>query len=249
MGTLAENFYPGTKDPLSSADVIKRVQQETDTIMCAFSYGKDSIATYLSVKDHFKTVIPFMRVGVPGLKFIERRIQYYEEKFGVHIYRYHEPHFYRMIKNCVWQPPHRVPVIEAMQLPDVSYEDLNALIRLDHKLPKHTMLAVGVRQADSLQRRVTCKTRGAINWNTRNFWPIWDKSHQETADMIRGAGIKLPIDYLIWGTSYDGLRYFFLKEIKKHYPEDYQTILEWYPFAELEFFRRQLAGGTYEAKE
>lgn len=246
MGTLADNFYPDSTEPLSSADVIKRIRQETDSIIVAFSYGKDSIGTLLAVKDAFPKVTVVYRQFVPGLQFVERRLQYFEEKLGVHIIRLVEPHLYRMIGNLIWQPPHRVQTIDAMQLPDVSYDQINQLLIADQGLPENTFVAVGVRAVDSLQRRATCKSRGAINWKEKAFWPIWDYSHQKLADTIEQAGLRLPTDYLFWGTSFDGLRYFFLKEIKEHYPEDYQTILEWYPFAEMEFYRYQLAGGTYE---
>lgn len=245
MGTLADNFYPdGT--PISSADVIKRVKQETDTVLVGFSGGKDSIALYLAVKDHFKTVVPFYREFVPGLQFVQRRLEYYERKLGMHVMRVHSPTFFRLISNLVFQPPHRVPSIDLLDLPSFTYEDINDLIIADRKLPENTFVALGVRQADSLQRRATCKSRGAINWERRSFWPIWDYSNDAVGEIIGKNGIGLGPEYEYWGTSFDGLRYFFLNEVRQRYPEDYERILELFPFADMEIMRYNLMGGTYE---
>lgn len=238
MGTIADNFYPGTQDPLKGEDLLKRIRQETDEIALAFSYGKDSIAMYLAIKDHFKRVVPFFREFVPGLNFIERRIRYYEEKLDTHIVRVNHPNFYRMIRNALWQPPHRVAMIDALNIPDVTYLQVNELVFKDQGLnPKTTFTAVGVRAADSLQRRTTVKVRGAINWTERAFWPIWDWSHQDTAAIIQAHNIQLAPEYEWWGTSFDGLRWFFLKDIQTHYPDD------------MELRRRELKDQPYPAEE
>lgn len=248
MGTLADNFYANGM-PLSGPDVIKRIQQETDEIAVAFSYGKDSLATYLSVKDEFKRVVPFFREFVPGMQFIERRLAYYEDILGTHIVRVNHVNFFRMIRHALWQPPHRIPMIDAMNIPDVDYKQINQLVFADQGLPPDVFTAAGVRAADSPQRRATAKSRGAINWNERVFWPVWDLSHAEVGDMLRKHNIKLSPEYEWWGTSFDGLRRFFLKDIREHWPEDYDLILQYYPFADMEFRRYELKDEPYPESE
>lgn len=245
MGTLADNFYPGTKTPLTSADTIARVRQETDSVLLGFS-GKDSLAAYLTIRPHFERVLLVHRMMVPGLQFVERRLQYYERVLDTTIVRICSAGFYRMLRNRLWQPPHRLDTIARFGIPDISYEYLNDIVAEAYGFSKPIFTAQGVRAADSLQRRATCFSHGPINWTRQAFWPTWDLSHQDVANIIQRHGIKLPIDYYLWGTSFDGLRYFFLKDVKRLYPEDYATILEWFPFAELEFMRHHLAGGTYE---
>ena len=48
--------------------------------------------------------------------------------------------------------------------------------------------------------------------------------------------MKLGSDYKVFGRSFDGLDLRFLLPIKKHYPRDYQRILELIPLADLEIF-------------
>jgi 3'-phosphoadenosine 5'-phosphosulfate sulfotransferase (PAPS reductase)/FAD synthetase len=248
MGSLPENFYPGTKEPLNSTDVIARIRKETDTIMVAFSTGKDSIATYLRVKDEFPRVELFFRYFIPDLEFMERRVQYYEETFNVKIHRVPSPHLYRMLRNFLWQPPHRVGLIDSMEIPPLTYEQINAMLVEHLQMPDNTFTAVGVRAIDNMQRRAVCKSRGAINWNDHSFWPVWDFSHDDVATIIRRHNVKLLPEYVHWGTSFDGLRYFFLNVIRREYPRDYERIIEWFPYAEMEFMRRNLAGGTIETE-
>jgi hypothetical protein len=246
MGSKADNFYPGTSIPLTGADVIKRIQQETDTVMCLFSCGKVSIGAFQTLRQHFTRVVPVYRDFVPGLKFVDRRIAYYEDVLDTHIVRINSTHFYRLMHNFLWQPPHRVGTIQVMNLPVIELPELNQVVKMALKMPDHSWIALGIRAADSSQRRATCLSRGGINWKEKSFWPIWDMRNEELEQMLIAQNIKLPTDYLTWGTSFDSIRWFFLKDIRDRYPEDYATILEWFPLIELEFMRRELVGGTIE---
>lgn len=44
-------------------------------------------------------------------------------------------------------------------------------------------------------------------------------------------------DYKIWNRSFDGMKYQFLFGVKENYPDDWQTILEYFPLTELELKR------------
>ena len=52
-----------------------------DTILLAFSRGKDSIAAWLALRDSklFKRIIPVYLYLVPGLKFEEESLKYFED--------------------------------------------------------------------------------------------------------------------------------------------------------------------------
>ena len=55
---------------------------------------------------------------------------------------------------------------------------------------------------------------------------------------LRPRGLKLPIDYKWFGRSFDGIDYRFISKLRLHSPEDYERILEWFPLADLDIFRR-----------
>ena len=78
---------------------------------------------------------------------------------------------------------------------------------------------------------------GALNDNRWTFFPIFDWTKQQTIDAIRDSGVKLPIDYKLFGRSFDGLDWRFMKPLKEHLPDDYAKVVEWFPMVELEVKR------------
>lgn len=224
--------------PISGPEVIQTVRAESDTCLLAFSCGKDSIAAWLAIQDHFPNIIPFYMYLIPGLEFVEQSLTYYEQVFGTHIIRVPHPSLYRMMNALVYQPPERIRVIEAAGLPDFDYDQVTDFIKREQGLSlKTTYTAHGVRAADSPTRRSAVTQYGPINYKRRTFWPVWDMVKAELIDLIASSGIKLPIDYQLFGRSFDGLDYRFLKPIQEAFPADYAKILEWFPLAHLDIMR------------
>lgn len=223
-----------------SAELCEKMSQECDTAMLAFSTGKDSIAAWLQMRKYFKHIVPFYRYAVPGLKFVEDSLKYYEDFFGCHIYRLPHPSLFRKLTVGVFEPPDRAGVLlseYAIDLNTYTYAIMNDMIRKAECLPNAAFTGVGVRMADSPMRRVSVKVHGAINFNEKNFFPVYDWKKEDLLREFDAAGIKLPVDYKIWGRTFDGLNYSFIKPLKEWFPEDYQRVLDWFPLAELEIGR------------
>lgn len=227
-----------------SEEVIAEIREQTDTVLLSFSTGKDAIASALALRGKFKRVIPYYLYSVPGLEFIEASLAYYERELfgGEHIVRLPHPAMFRWLNNFVFQPPERCEIIERIGFPEIDYKDINAWLAEDQGYdPEVIFTATGVRAADSPFRRMHFVTRGAINWNSRLFYPVYDWNKDRLIDAIAQSGVKLPIDYQLFGRSFDGLDLRFLYPIKKHLPRDYAKIIEWFPLAELEIFRYECA--------
>lgn len=224
----------------NSTELCEQMAAECDTCILAFSTGKDSIAAWLQVRKYFKTIIPYYCYTVPGLSFVEDSLKYYEEFFGTHIYRFEHRSLYRMLNALVFQPPEHYAKLKNMELPGDEYDDamIGELIRQCGKLPGGAYVATGVRMADSPMRRIGLKTHGAINHNQKRFYPVYDWKKADLLAATDEAGVKLPIDYKLFGRTFDGLDYRFLKPIKENFPDDYAKIIEWFPLAELELYRR-----------
>lgn len=234
--------FPGRP---GSDEIIKRIRDQTDTVLLGFSCGKDSIAAWLAIREHF-TVIPYYCYLVPGLQFIEDSLAYYEKFFGARIIRVPNPSLYRMVNEMLFCPPERCRSIERLGLPYFESSDLVQAIGEDYGIPKERVwVANGVRAADSLTRRIFFKRADAINFTSRNFYPCWDWRMDELIARLKGAGVKLPPDYCIFGRSYDGIDFRFLKPISTYYPDDYKRILEWFPLAEIELKRHEFSKATY----
>lgn len=235
----------------TSAELCEQMARECDTAILAFSTGKDSIAAWLRMRKYFKRIIPYYCYVVPGLSFVEKSLSYYEDFFGTRIYRMPHRSLYRFLRCMVFQPPEHVTKIEALDLPGEEYDDgmLGDIIRDAGGLPDGAYVGTGIRMADSPMRRIGIKTHGAINHNQKRFYPVYDWKKADLLAAFDESGVKLPIDYKLFGRTFDGLDYRFLGPIREHFPEDYERILAWYPLAELEFFRRGERDGLLGQKE
>jgi len=176
---------------------------------------------------------------VPGLRFVDDAMEHWETVFGCKIHRYPHASLYRWLNNFVFQAPERLSIIDAARLPTPSYEQIVELIRKDLGLPPDTWVADGVRAADSIIRRTGFVTHGVRKPKHHKISPVWDWRISHVTEAIAAAGIELPVDYEWFGRSFDGMDYRFLKPLSENAPDDYQRILEWFPLAELELFRRE----------
>lgn len=227
--------------PLTGAEVLTEIRKRTSTILLAFSCGKDSIATWLACRKIFPRILPYYMYLIPGLGFIERSLSYYEDWFGRRILRVPHPSLYRMLNNLVFTPPERCRVIERLRLPRISYSSIQEEIREHSGLGSDCYTASGVRAADSPIRLLALRKYGAINHRAKQFFPIWDWKKADMLATIRDSGVQLPIDYRLFGRSFDGIDYRFLAPIQRAYPEDYAKILDWFPLADIEIARRDFA--------
>lgn len=208
-------------------------------VLLAFSGGKDSIAAWLALRADGFEVVPVYKFLLPGLAFVERSLAYYERWFGAKIHRVAHASLYRWLVQSSFQAPERVRWIDDLVTREPSYEDGMDLAAHRAGEPPGLWIATGVRACDSPLRRVAVSKHGSISPKTRNFFAIWDWSKAQVMDAIRREGVKLPVDYLMWGRSFDGLDARFLVPLAKHYPEDYRRVLEWFPLAELEVKRHE----------
>lgn len=212
--------------------------------LLAFSRGKDSLATWLAMREHFDEIVPVHFVRVPGLEFVDESLDYYERFFGVRIYRLPHPKTYGMLRSFLFQTPSRIGLITGFDLPEqYDFPDAHDLLRAEEGLDEAVPCANGIRAADSPMRRVSLMTHGPISYNTRQWSPIWEYKKEELLKLIDRNEAKLPVDYRIFGRTFDGLDYRYLKPMKEHFPNDYKRVLEWFPLAELELWRIEKMGG------
>ena len=246
ISSLGEMMLTNFKEPYrhsNGEEVIEDIRSRTSDSLLAFSCGKDSIASWLAIRDKFENIVPFYMYLIPGnLSFIEESLQYYEDFFDTRIVRMPHDSLYRMLNNHVFQPPERQTIIQLLDLQEPNREETATAVAYDNGLDHETVYtAIGVRQNDSIQRRLSIQKHGAINHNMRHYYPIFDWSKQKLIDEIKKAKVKLPVDYNLFGRSFDGLDLRFIYQIKKHYPADYQKILEWFPLVEVEIYRYEFS--------
>jgi len=231
--------------PLSGPETIAAVRAKQQDTILAFSSGKDSIAAWLELRESFENVYPFYLYGVPDLEFVDESLDYYERFFHTKILRYPHPSLHRKLRNFVFQPPENCLVIEqAMRmrmLPKFEYEDVRQSVVDKFDLPEETLYADGVRAADSPIRRLSILKHGSITWSQHKYHPVWDWKKADLVACLQKYGVKLPVDYKLFGRTFDGVDLRFLLPLKKHRPKDYKKVLDFFPLADLEIFRWEKA--------
>jgi hypothetical protein len=228
----------------SSEEVVRQVRQEIGPkSILSFSRGKDSIGAYLAIRDHFEEIVPYHLYLVPGLSFVDESLDYYERHvFRRKIINLPHPSFFRWLNNYTFLPPGYAQVIRSAKLPNFSYLDVFSWVcRIEGLDPEKMLVASGVRAADSPLRRVAFSKHGAISYSQRQYYPVHDWNKARLLSQIDASGIPLPDDYLLFGRSFDGLDYRFLKPLKDQRPADYRRILEFFPLAEAEVHRYERA--------
>ena len=203
----------------------------------SFSMGKDSIASYLQCRDFFNEIDFVFLYMIPDLDFQNISLDYYENKFGKKIIRMPNPSLYKQINANMYQPPNRIDTIWDMDLYEAEYDEIFKASKIDLKIDENTYVGVGNRMSDSIMRRTSIKRWGAYNQKRKQFFPVFDWTNNDVRNSIVKNNIKLPIDYKIWGRSFDGFDYRFLKPLKDNFPKDYEKVLEFFPLAKLELIR------------
>ncbi|WDH77911.1 hypothetical protein PTQ19_10295 [Microbacterium esteraromaticum] len=230
----------------TSAEIRDHLKAEGRPVLVAFSGGKDAIATELALQDAgIETVLAHLYY-IPGrtpgrtLDFVEQGLTDLEKALGKPIHRYPHPSFYRWLNNFVFQPPERCEVIEAARLPIPDYATMWTFIREDLGLAPDTWIADGVRASDSIVRRASFTRHGIMKPKDRKVSAVADWLKGEVLDRIAAANINLPVDYELFGRSFDGIDLRFLKPISERFPDDFARILDWFPLADLELFRANM---------
>lgn len=221
----------------NSEQLCKKLATENDSVICSFSMGKDSIGAAIQMQRHFERVEYVFMYMVPNLEFQEIGLAYYEGVFGKKIKRMPNPSLYRQLNALMYQHPGNVDTVFSKNLFECKYDDIFAAAKHDYGLPEETFVGVGVRASDSLARRTSVMQTGGVYLNRKQFFPVFDWNISRLVSEIRQAGIKLPVDYKIWGRTFDGFDHRFLKPLKDNFPNDYEKIREFFPLIDLELKR------------
>lgn len=203
-------------------DPIKSHAKVTDSVLVAFSGGKDSIVTLDLCMRYFKRVQPFFMYMVPDLGFQEETLGWYEKKYDTEIIRI--PHF--EVSTFMRYGTFREP---DFNVSEVSVKETYDYLRNRTGI---FWISAGERISDSTIRRAMIKHSGTIDAKRGRFYPIANWSKKNVLDYIRLKHLKLPRDSKRLGFSFRSLDGKQLAAIQDMYPDDYQKILKVYPFAD-----------------
>jgi hypothetical protein len=216
---------------------IQKCLKSQKKVTLGFSTGKDSLACAVILRNLNIEYIPIYFYQCPELEFIENNIKMYEKLLGIKVVRLPHPMLYDYLRHQDFQPPKMIQFLVDQRLPHLSFEDL-IFVYLDSIGEKTDYFdVVGMRSSESFNRRKFFEKYGGINEKDKKIYPIYDWKKQDIYEFLKLNHIPLTDDYKIWNRSYDGMKYQFIFGLKKHYPNDYKTLCEYFPLIETELFR------------
>lgn len=214
-------------------DPVKTMSRVTDSVIVAFSGGKDSIVTLDICFRFFKNVKPFFMYIVPDLSFQERMLEWYEKKYQTEIMRIPHMDVCEFFHYGSFRPAD-------YSFPIVSINDIYRYVRLETDI---WWIAAGERIDDSIVRRAMMKKSGSIDEQRGRLYPISAWKKREVMQYIKFHNLYLSQDSRKLGFSFRSLSGKELLMMKQTFPDDYKKVLHLYPFAEASVKREEMLNG------
>lgn len=236
-------MFKGTPE---SEKLCRLISKLTDGVtLLAFSRGKDSSASWLYLRNYFDTIIVYTDVIVPGLKFVERSLQYFENFFDTKIHRFYGGEsFSRGMRLYQFQQFSDLDLIDSVPIfSDWDYKGVTAGWMLAESLGLEydkNWIAMGFSMYDSLDRMGWVKRVKGKHDKYRTFYPCWNWKPSQIREYIKQHGLSLSEDYLLTNRSIDDLpTERNLIKMKELYPDDYETCKLWFPMIESQIARQE----------
>ena len=221
----------------ATLSVLRDAAKTHDSVLVGFSGGKDSLVVTDLCCRVFKHVQGFYMYLVPGLRVIEEHCEAARQRWGLHVD--HFPHWLlaRFIKDGLYCDNH----YKHDGLPQWTLADVYAAAR---KATGIQLIATGAKDADSAHRR------RLLRWNKDphlihpvQSWHKHDviaylKAHNIPMPPGSGrqtSGIDLSTPEVLW--------------LHDHYPDDFEKLTAYFPYAEAIVWRRKWFGVTEETHE
>jgi phosphoadenosine phosphosulfate reductase len=218
-------------DPLS---VIKAAKEfGIDSVIVAYSSGKDSLAVLDLCFKHFKRVVPYFMYLIKDLDFQEVHLRYVESKYATKIIRVPDWRLCKIMKNGIAR--HLTPNTEGM--PSVKWADVENYIR--HTTGLH-WIASGETQFESLARRGMIQaSKNGVDIPRGHIYPVGFWKRKEIEAYLSFHEIALPCEYRVMTSkrSFGGILMDEMFDIRKHYPNDYAKIKKLFPLADTQAIR------------
>lgn len=213
-------------------DPVRAQAKVSDSVLVAFSGGKDAIVTLDLCCKHFKTVKAFFLYTIKGLEYQENILKRYENIYNIEIYRLPHPDVFRMYRYGFFTN-------EDSSFSNVSMTEMYDYVR---EISGIEWIAGGERATDSVERNARIKNSSSIDFKSRRFFPVayWSKS--DIYNYIKVKKLYLPKINKDLGYSPDAIWSDAMQLIKERFPRDYQKIIETFPFYEASLKRYEHYG-------
>ena len=220
----------------AAANLLGVARQETDSIGCAVSFGKDSLATLDLCCRIFNRVEAYYLYRVRDLRVVAEWSKQVFDRHGVTVRMY--PHFdlVRCYRSALFQPHWR----GLDKVPAIGFADVEARFRLDSGV---IWIAYGWRRNDSFSRALIMKRCRGLDWDARRVFPLRAFKRRDVYDYLRERRISPPPT--LGRKEQGGLDFVpvALVWLREYYPDDYLRWLRDFPFSAMQIARAPGGGG------
>jgi hypothetical protein len=221
-------------------DFLTKVESLKDKInVLHFSTGADSVACYLRLKEHGIEPILVYHYFLKRLPMVENYLDYFSKKFNVRIYQIPSTLWAEHIDNALYQLPVKAREkfrnnIAAAGLEYYTKDNTDAIIR--DALGGDAVFHLGLRYTDGLRRYQHLQQHG-VSFKDK-FYPVASFQIKDIQDILEKYDCLLPLEYKLWGISWEAPRAWNINLIKEYCPETYREIAGIFPMVRLEGARK-----------
>lgn len=206
-------------------------------ILVGLSGGKDSLATLDIVcrSEAFDRVQCFAMYLVPGLECFETPVRAAAERHGVPVEFVPHWDLARLLQSAVLRHPSE----RAARIKRQALSTVERALEVKFGI---AWSAMGYRAADSAARAMDARTCDGVQERVRRLWPIWNWTNLAVHHYLRIRRIPETPQLVPGQSSGVSLEPRTLLAIRDRFPQDYQRILEVFPFAEVQVRRAEAQG-------
>lgn len=220
----------------TAKSALERARSISDSVLVAYSDGKDSRVVMDMAIRYFTRVEAFYMWFVPDLEYINEGLKAAEKRWHVKIHQF--PHWSSItaMKNGVYCNPWW----GRDDVPDIKLADIYSYAMIETGIP---LILTGAKKADSGWRRRFMKN--TQHWD-RIMYPLADWTKFDVLSYLKGRGIALPDNSAGGVASGVGLVPHELYWIYDHHPADFYRLAKYFPYIEALIWRRKFYGTDAE---
>lgn len=207
---------------------IELIRNKTNVLH--FSTGADSVACFLKLRENGIEPILIYQYFIKDLPMVKNYIDYFENKFNVHVHQFPSSLWAEHYDKAFYQLPiaYRIKFQNDIEQYGLwRYDKEFFRDNITKSMGGDVVFHLGLRYTDGVFRYKHLMKNGVYFEN--KFYPIASYQVCDIQSILKKYDCKLPIEYKLWGISFESPRAFNINLIKENCPETYKMIREKFP--------------------